>query len=189
MSYFLDFFFSIVNIASSLEKKKTIDVQFFMAKFLPKALQDIISAEVMADMPTVSTMEFQPVTAASSPEMAKHIVPLSTPAISPMTSLQKLATASALDMSFRATDAPLTLRAAIELNTAASATVTLMPIISNRTPINIKKNNINTATHTLREAVSPSDTDERTEDMAKESRNIRPAHLKLNVFLSDFITK
>ena len=100
--------------------------------------------------------------------MTDPIEPLTMPAMSPITSLQKFEITEELEVHHRAVFAPFTFFAAIELKVVGFAVVTETPIISKIIPVKIKSSKIIIATKTLSSDVAVSETTERAAEIAKD---------------------
>jgi|GEM_PF-2343827 len=101
----------------------------FFAKAFPPTVNAAIIAPVM-----VSISEILPLEANSLYTMEVPATPLTTPHISPITSLQKLDTRGALRIRIKDCLAPLIFLEAMEWKGVSSAAITAMPITSNTTP-------------------------------------------------------
>ena len=151
---------------------------------LPRAFPPIVNPEISPVTITVTGKSGTDNISASDIDMTAPIEPLTIPAISPITSLQKFETAAAFAVHQMAVFAPLTFFAAIELNVDGLEVVTATPIISKITPVAIKRNNIIIATQILSSEVTVSETTDSNADIVKETKNIR---IIQNIFLFFFL--
>lgn len=110
------------------------------------------------------------------------IEPLKTPHISPITSAQKFATLAEFLINFTDVLEPAILFDAFAWNSFSSATVTATPIISKNIPINITKNNINTAGNNGKFVIEFVDINENTIDKINVVINTVTNHLILEFF-------
>ena len=122
----------------------TIFVEFFCAIVFPMALPDTVSEATNALIKNCMLNEILN-EAVIFNAIEALIEPLKTPHISPITSAQKFATLAEFLINFTDVLEPAILFDAFAWNSFSSATVTATPIISKNIPINITKNNINTA--------------------------------------------
>lgn len=106
----------------------------FIAMLFPHAFPPIVKAAIKLVTINVTNTGLSEYIVESEVAIVTPAPPDSMPHISPITSLQKLDTFEFILISFRAVFAPFTFLEAIELNTFLSATVTLIPTISNIIP-------------------------------------------------------
>lgn len=154
-----------------------------MAKLFPNAFPPIVKAATKDVTISVTISKFQENLDDKIIAIDEASAPLIIPQISPITSLQKLDSFSAFFINVTAKGAPLTFLDAIELNVLISATVTLIPIISNSTPINITISNNIILINIPTLDITISDNNEKPIDIQKATIVINPIQCKSIDFL------
>ena len=138
-----------------------------MAAVFPKAFPPMVNAAIIAVISKLVINRFRWKEFAKMVDKATPAEPLIIPHISPITSLQKLDAFSLFLISFTAILAPRTCLVAIELKVFKSATVTLIPIISNKIPIPINNKIIIIATILVALGIMVSEKSEKIKEMKK----------------------
>ncbi len=159
----------------------TIFVEFFCAIVFPMALPDTVSEATNALIKNCMLNEILN-EAVIFNAIEALIEPLKTPHISPITSAQKFATLAEFLINFTDVLEPAILFDAFAWNSFSSATVTATPIISKNIPINITKNNINTAGNNGKFVIEFVDINENTIDKINVVINTVTNHLILEFF-------
>ncbi len=149
---------------------------------LPTALPPIIKADVNAAISTDATAVGSPIAARYS-AMTEPAEPLTTPTMSPTTSLSRLETRSALRISWSACFAPRMRLEAIAINGCSSADVTAVPMTSVITPMEISTINASSATSSPAESTNKLVKTDITTESAKERITTVSTHCRFSCFV------